>query len=264
MTQDVISTKKHFFSRFIGFIICASIAFTATGQTATKPILKDDGNKLIIEYSIIDSKPGDRFLIKVIITDKDGNIIDTNSLTGDIGSDITRGKKRIEWEYDEDDIVYETTVNVKIGYEQLNQQKEETPPTPAPSTKSYSRSGLIFQSLALPGLGMTKLKEKPYWIYGVIGWGLAGNAAYFGFKANDYYNSVYNYDRSTENFNQYKTYYYTWLFSACGAGAIWLTDLILVSVSSKSLNQYGFKKFHITPGYDYRTRSPLLTMTYKF
>ena len=99
MTQKVLRIKKYLFPRLLGFIICLSIAFTAKGQSATKPNLKVDGDKLIIEYSIVDSNSSDRFLINVIITDEDGNIINTNSLTGDIGSNIKGFVNKIEWEY---------------------------------------------------------------------------------------------------------------------------------------------------------------------
>lgn len=257
--------KTNLFPRLLGVIFCASLAFVAKGQFfVTKADLHNEGSKLIIEYQIVNSKPSDRFLIEVFIEDDDGNIIDASSFSGDIGQDVTGGLKRITWEYLKDDIIYETTVTVKIDYKKQNPKAEVPLTINVPSTNSYTRSGLILQSLALPGLGMTKLKEKPYWLYGVAGYGLVGTSIYFLLKSNSFYNDTYYYDRTSENWDQYAKYYNTFLISACGAAVIWLTDLVLISVSSKNMNQFGSGKIQIAPGFDYRSKSTMLSMTYKF
>ena len=267
MKKKVMRIKTYLFPRLLGIIICFSIAFAAEGQTdIKKPDLRVDGSKLIIEYEILNDNPNDRFEIGVIVTDEDGNRIDANSLKGDIGTGIKGGLKKITWEYWKDDIRYETTITVNIEYEKQAGKPVEQPSKPVSSTKTYSRSGLILQSIALPGLGMTKLKGKPFWIYGVAGYGLGGYALFnYFYNIHSVWKDYENGDASYEDYeNAYDDYIYYTLGAAGGAAVIWLTDIVLVTISSKNVNKSAYRNFQIAPGYDYRTQSPLLTMTYKF
>jgi hypothetical protein len=266
MNKQVFRIKTHLFLRLFGIIIGTSIALAAQGQYASKANLHDTGDELIIEYSIANSRPNDRFEIGVIITDENGNTIDAKSFSGDIGKNIQGGLKKILWNYKDDGIEYETRITVRIAYEKLDRGSEVPAAMYKPATKTYSRSGLILQSLALPGLGMTKLKGKPFWIYGAAAYGLAGYSLYNYFiNIEGVWKDYENGDATYQDYEAaYDDHINMTLYTACGAAVIWLTDIVLISVSSKSLDQSASRRFQLAPGYDYRTRTPLLTMTYQF
>lgn len=59
--------------------------------------------------------------------------------------------------------------------------------------RSFSRAGVILQSLALPGLGLSRLQQgKPHWIKGVIGYGCIAGSLYLNHRAADSYTSYQN------------------------------------------------------------------------
>lgn len=254
---------------FAAIFIGISATCISQGRIAlSTPKLEDRGDKLLITYDFINSKPGGVYLVDLIITDDLGNTVYTSSLSGDLGQNIKGGhNKIITWEYLADGVTDEINITVKIVIEEQKSRTTDPSSVSSSSTKTYTRTGLIFQSLALPGLGMTKLKEKPYWIYGIGGYGLLGTSLYFLNKSNaslDLYNEAEIEQDRDEYYEQYLSEHSICIISACGAAAIWLTDLILVSVSSKNINQYADRKIQIAPVYNYRTRSPMLSMTYKF
>lgn len=268
-----VNIKYYMITILAVVLFCISATCIAQEIPAiSKPDLEVRGGQLIIDYDIVNDKPGDHYLVDILVSDSLGNKIDTWSLSGDIGQNVEGGNsKRIIWEYLDDNVSEEIKITVIVEVEKLTPRMKEAPTTISSSPKSYSRSGLILQSLALPGLGMTKLKEKPYWIYGVIGYGLIGNSIYFMYRSNTSYVSyedAVNREASEAEkdlyYDQYLNEFWISIGSAAGAAAIWLTDFLLITVSSKNMNKYAHKSLQIVPGYDYRTRSPMLSMTYKF
>lgn len=258
----------------MGLLSCiSSISFTQEQFSISKPTLELKGDLLIITYNIVNSKPGENYKVNLSITDSEGNTVEALSLLGDLGLNIEGGKnKRIIWEFTTDEVTEEMEIIVKLMAEL--QQAES--PVLAPENDTYSRSGLILRSIALPGLGMTKLKQKPYWIIGAAAYGLIANGVYFHIKSGNTYNNEYNNDDHTlENeqerqdaYSQYETERTISITSFCGAGAIWLTNLVTIYLASgkiqKSPSSYMYKKFNLYPVYDAKNRYPMLSMTYRF
>lgn len=65
----------------------------------TPPRIEVDNNMVYLRYGITHSKPSDKFLVWVDITDTLGNIIHPRLLSGDIGDDVSGGMgKEIRWD----------------------------------------------------------------------------------------------------------------------------------------------------------------------
>lgn len=270
--------NKHSAAFLIGIIFCFSNFCLAQGQfSISKPSLEIKGDQLIITYSILNSKPGETYNVNLRVTDSNGNAIDALSLSGDLGLNIEGGKnKKIIWEFAMDEVTEELEVMVKLMAELDLAEIPDLLPDKAPMTTSFNRSALILQSVALPGLGMTRLKEKPYWIMGVAGYGFLASGAYFWIKSENTYKEEYaNEDLTFEDsedrdkaYSSYLTEYTISIVSFCGAGAIWLTNLVMIYSASgkiqKSPHSYQDKKINIYPVYDYKTKSPMLSLTYRF
>ena len=273
MHKKVLRLRRHFLPKLLGFIICTSIAYTAMGQIGvTKPKFKDDGSKLIIEYQINNSKPSDRFLIEVLVTDDDGNIVEASTLSGDVGEDVSGGRKRIIWEYSKDDVLYETTVTIKIRYDKLEEEPEVQPSVIVPaSTKSYSRSGLILQSIALPGLGLSRYTGKPHWLRGVAGYGCIAGSVVFNRLAQDTFDSIEDltdYDEINDAYDKSVTQDNTSEILAYSAIAIWVVDFIWTFVGTSDLGKGGLssesKGFSVVSKIDPLSYAPTIGVRYRF
>ena len=228
-----------------------------------------------ITYNINNSKPGETFEVDLVVKDPSGKSVSALTLSGDFGEGVKGGSyKRIIWEFSTDKVTNEKQIIVKLVA--AKEQGLSTSPllSTTPKTKTYTRSGLILQSLALPGLGMTKLKKKPYWIMGVAAYGTLSFSLYYWYKSEltwDEYlaaASGNDFETAVSKNNQYQDEYQIALITTCGAAAIWLTDFLIISIASKNMNNSAYinfkKKVQIIPGYDINTRSPMLSMTYKF
>ncbi len=141
--------------------------------------LKD--NCVLISYDILNSSPLENFVVSVEIADADGKRIKVKALEGDIGEDVMGGmNKMITWDLGADNIIMNAEIIVNIHAELV------LPPISSPverkdmpvevTTKDYNRTGLIIQSLALPGIGLSQTTGNPHWIKGVAGYGcIAGS-----------------------------------------------------------------------------------------
>jgi len=135
--------------------------------------------------------------------------------------------------------------------------------------KQFSRTGLILQSLAFPGLGLSRYKGSPHWIRGALGYGcLAGSvimnraalATYGdimdqpGFDAKDVlYQDALKLDGISE-------------VLAYTAIAIWVSDLVWTIVGTSDMDKgLSYQKgLRINSGIDPVSKIPLLAFTYKF
>jgi hypothetical protein len=238
--------------------------------SVTKPLLEIQGGNLVIKYDILNSKPGEKYSISLDVTDSRGSVINAKSFSGDIGDNIDGGKnKRIIWRFADDNVKDEVNIYVKIIIKRYVKGRSAEG-TAGPAFLG-TRGGLVLQSIALPGLGLSKIKNKPYWIMGVAGYGLIGSSIVFRMASNTNYDNFEN----TNDPEEESTYYTKYknqksISTACaiGAATIWVADLILVlRASSKSGNPSGSdqnNKLFVIPDYIVSNNAPALTLKYVF
>lgn len=218
-------------------------------------------NKLIIDYNFIKSKSTQRFNVWVEITKSTGEKINANSLSGDIGDNLQGGEnKQIIWDYNKDGIILNDDINIEV-FANI-------------TVLGPGMSKAMLLSTVFPGLGLTKLNPgKPYWIMGIVGYGLIGASVAMNKKAVQNYNDYLNtedpndsedlYSRSEENDKISKICAY----SAIG---IWAGNLIWTAVKAKksqnsvsgSLNKK--QKVLFYGGIDPYTKSAGFTLKYRF
>jgi hypothetical protein len=238
--------------------------------SVSKPLLEIRGENLNISYDILNSKPGERYNISLEITDSKGSIINAQTISGDIGQDVEGGKnKKIIWNFTSDNVKDEVNINIKIVI-----TKYQVPPLSEEIAKSgepYTRSRLVLQSVALPGLGMSKLKNKPCWITGVAGYGLiAGSIIYKGASKSNYKNfeNSGNNQQELSYYKKYENQNTMSLICAIGAATIWVTDFVIVLGSSSKLKgnskSYQSNKLSLIPDYSITCSAPLLSLKYTF
>ena len=231
-------------------------------------------NHLLIHFDILDSRPSESFDISMDITDENGSPIDAKALVGDIGSNVSGGNnKLITWDLEEDNIVMNAEIIVNI-YARINTPQ---PPVPATTeekkkrTGEYNRTGLILQSLTLPGLGLSRATGKPHWIRGVAGYGcIAGSIALNR-------TAVSNYDdflaaETTED-SDYFMARATWqdnisevlVYTAIG---IWVADFLWTMLGTRDLNRISLhnetKAVKFTAGIDPLIKAPMVGLNLRF
>jgi len=142
---------------------------------------------------------------------------------------------------------------------------------PAVASKSYNRTGIVFQSLAFPGLGLSRMTGNPHWLRGLVGYGcLAGSvvlnrmaiATYEDYRYTEVGTKKDNYyDLSTTQDNVSEILAYT-------AIGIWVTDFIWTLIGSSDLKKQHLlsemKGFSISTGVDQQTQVPLIGIRYQF
>lgn len=152
-----------------------------------------------------------------------------------------------------------------------NEEVESSSRKKSSDGHEFNRTAILLQSVALPGLGLSRVTKKPHWIKGVAGYGCIAGAIVFNKKAVSSYND-YSAASSPEEANS--------LFSttttqntvsqglAFTAIAIWIADLTWTFIGtkdlkkSKSLSQN--KGISIDVDYDMKSNTPLLSLNYTF
>jgi hypothetical protein len=231
-------------------------------------------NHVLISFDILNSTPSENFNITLEITDAEGKTIRAKALAGDIGQNVPGGNnKLVTWNLEADHIVMDAEIVVNIRAEIIK------PPPAVPvvseagghDSKEYNRTGLILQSLALPGLGLTRVTGKPHWIRGVAGYGcLAGSvvlnkmavSAYSDFlDAETTEDSEAFFSKST-NQDQFSE------LLAYAAIGIWVTDLVWTMLGTRELNRYslnsGAKGITFITGIDPISSAPMVGFNFKF
>ena len=137
--------------------------------------------------------------------------------------------------------------------------------------KKYSRTGLILQSVAFPGLGLSRLNGKPHWIKGVAGYGcIAGTVVFNKMEVGSYeeYGDADSPENANELFSSTKIQDNISLGFAYAAIAIWVTDLTWTFLGTSDLKNgilYGnHKGIYLDSDYDVISNTPLLSFKYKF
>lgn len=259
---------------YLTIIILVSTIQICRAQSNTEvssPELALVNNRIEIRYDIINSKSSEEFRIRLEITDSKGNLIPARTFSGDIGGNISGGAgKIIIWDFEADSIFLDEDIFAQIfALQEVQAEGEEIIPQ---DKKSFSRTSLIIQSLAFPGLGLTRINPgKPHWIKGVAAYSCLGGAIYLNQQAIKNYDAYLNSDNSEQRDDYYDISNQQDLASeilGITAIGIWVADLIWTVVGTKSLSksEYSFKQkgFHISTGFDSLSSAPLLSFQYKF
>jgi hypothetical protein len=157
---NMMKTQKHFL--FILFLLLPFKSFSQ-GFLITPPKLEFDGKQLLIFYDVVSKSQADQFYVWVEMEKKNGEPIQTIALSGDIGDNIKTGTNRkIIWVPEKDNVFLDEEVFVEVKAEKY--------------IKSFNKGSTMLLSMAVPGLGQTKIsKGKPWWLTGVAAYGaLAG------------------------------------------------------------------------------------------
>lgn len=155
------------------------------------------------------------------------------------------------------------------------QSKEDAKPADesySSVNKSFNRSAIILQSVALPGLGLSRVNPgKPHWIRGVVGYGCIAGSLYFNNKAASSYEDYKNSSRLEDVDDLYNKAVQQDVISevlAYTAIGIWVVDLVwtFLVTSDLNLNQSSanHKGFAVGTTVEPVSSSPLIALRYKF
>ena len=148
--------------------------------------------------------------------------------------------------------------------------KKEEPP-PVTKSASYNRTGIVLQSLALPGLGLSRVTGKPHWLRGVAGYGCFAGSIILNRQAIKTFNEIEDlvyfdeineaYDKSLQQDNISEILFYT-------AIGIWVTDFIWTMVGTTDLNKRAYSSksrgFSFGSNIDPLANVPMVSVRYRF
>lgn len=267
------------------------------------PRLQMVGNTIHISYDILNSTPSQEFNVELSVRDDQGNTLDPGALSGDVGERVNGGNdKHIEWDLDADRIEINADIFIKVFVkaipppdpevsftEKKEGAEEKTPDNPLkeiPGDETvrdtedksmpgsidgvqFSRAGLIGQSVALPGLGLSRYKGGPHWIRGAIGYGCVAGSIIMNRAAVNTYNGIIDqagFDAKNTVYQKSLTQDQVSEVLAYTAVAIWISDLVWTVVGTSDLNvaAYMQRGFRIEPALDPLSHAPLLAITLQF
>ena len=188
--------------------------------------LKD--SMIVIDYDLEGKNAGDLFAVRIEVVDENGKLIHAEALSGDVGENVTGGKtKQILWDYQADSLFIDADISITVfatltfdatpQVAVVEDQKIEEPiqsdvpnrtdlqqeATIASKSNQFNRAGLIAQSIAFPGLGLSKVSGNPHWIKGIAGYGCVAGSLIFNNKSNK---TEDLFDSSTRT--DWRTYYH--------------------------------------------------------
>lgn len=261
------------------------LCLAQTSIKVSDPRLELRDNILHITYDILNSHPSDEIDISVLIRDEDGDEIDAKSFDGDIGVIKDGGyNMHIAWDLGKDQIIMDADIFINVIAEiivseysiknsEMETRSEDIRDTPSynDAEKSYSRGGVILLSLALPGLGLSRVTGNPHWIRGVVGYGSIAGAIVLNKQAIKTYDSFTNAKsiesansllaESTSQDNLSEALAYT-------AAGIWVLDIIWNLIGTSDLmNSYrrGVERgISINTSIEPSLNIPLVGINYRF
>ncbi|MCK5136169.1 MAG: hypothetical protein KAR19_10325 [Bacteroidales bacterium] len=248
----------------IGCISCGNSCIAQSEAIIANTNIQLKGNHVHITYDILNINKAARFEVWVEITEADGNNLEVNALKGDIGEDIVAGNNKvIIWDPEADSIFLNAPIDIQVFANMIL-------PLPA-SSKEFNRVGIILQSVAFPGLGLSRVTGKPHWIKGVVGYGCIGGAIVLNKMAVASYED-YGIAESAEDANSLLS---TTIRQnniskglAFSAIAIWVTDLTWTFIGTSDLRKeklYSDQKgVSVGTDYDVISNTPLFSLKYTF
>jgi len=193
--------KLHHSLLIIAFVLTGPLCNSQTIVQISEPRLELKDNMIHIYYDIENSDPLEKYVISVEINDEGGNPLEADALDGDIGMVEDGGRnKHITWNLEADNIQINAYVFVKINarvippaapvtnkseeeiaQKMVDEEVEESKPgvipedtpedTPVSGSTTFNRTSIVLQSLAIPGLGLSRVTGNPHWIRGMAGYG---------------------------------------------------------------------------------------------
>ena len=274
---------RAFLASFIGLLFFFSpLCISQSTVKISDPRLEVKNNTLQISYDILDEDPEEKYIISINIRDEDGNILKANTLKGDIGIVEDGGRnKRIIWDPSADNVFINSNIYVKVNLEIILPQKPEITPVEekpaehvAPEIKGpaeFSRAGLVMQSLAFPGLGLSRYSGNPHWLRGVAGYGCIGGSIVLNKMSWKNYDGISDlteyvdkddlYQKALKQYNSSRILAYT-------AIGIWVSDFIWTLVGTSDLKRQSSavhpRGLFIGSDIDPVTCTPLLCLNYRF
>lgn len=228
-------------------------------------------SKLHITYDILNSKLSDIFTVELRVTDDQGRFIRAFSLKGDVGENVPGGTdKRIIWDLEADQVEM-TKIHVKIHVKAVPpppvaepavaDRQEPVTPVKEVAREGSGRAVLILQSVAFPGLGLTKITNKPHWIKGIAGYGCIAGSVILNRRAISTYDEISgltDYGEKNNLLEQSKTQDNASELLAYAAIGIWVTDLVWTFVGTSG------NGFSVRSSFDPYSNIPLFGITYRF
>jgi hypothetical protein len=241
---------------FITFILLLNSESFSQGYIITTPRLNFNGNQLMISYDILSKKHSDQFYIWVEMQKKSGDTMNVTALTGDIGKKINAGgNKLITWIPEKDSIFLNEEIVVEVKAEKYE--------------RSFDKSSMIFMSMALPGLGQTKMTNgKPWWLAGVAAYGSIAGGLFVYEKAQKTFDS-YNSEKQ-DPVARAKLYDdYNKQINLCNAfiitgAAIWAANVLWVAVTPNKYLPLKHANLTVNPLFIADKRAGLFTLKLNF
>ena len=262
-------SKKPFLHVLLILFCFGLFSVNGLGQTKAKIINIDFnlvGEDIVITYDIINYAPGEKFDITIEVITESGKKLNTKSLTGDVGRNISGGnKKQITWDFKNDNIELTEGIYIKVIAESLLVIEKPKPP------KKKSLGGAFAKSMVFPGWGNSSISGGPYWLFGFAGYGCVAGSLMFN---NQSYQSLEDYRVShdinerdqlfsdAESKNQLST------ILMIGAGAIWVTDITILLIKGNKSQNFSYKQNEAGPKLGYTidpiSKSPVMTLKITF
>lgn len=179
------------------------------------------GNKLYITFQIDSKNLNDKFRISIEVKKQNGEAIVPKSISGDLDNIKPGNNKIIVWDLEQDAIY----LNEEISLEILCDKQ----------IKYISKGSIVLMSVALPGLGQSKMTGKPWWIGGVAAYGaLAGGYVFHKSCLESY--ELYKAEKTdpskrAELWDQVQKKNSISNIFFISAASIWVSNLIWVSVT---------------------------------
>lgn len=247
----------------------------------SEPRLELKDQMIHIYYDIDNSNPSEKYFISIDIRDEKGNPVEANALEGDIGTVENGGmNKQIIWNLEADSVYINAYIFVKINArvipppvqaiveseEEYAQKIEDSPEVKDQSTESttstFNRTAIMLQSLALPGLGLSRVTGNPHWIRGVAGYGCLVSSVILNRQAIRTFDSIEELEDPAEAqaaFDKSVRQDKASAGLAYAALGIWIVDVVWTWVGTSDLN-----KLSVGADIDPLSQVPMLCFRYTF
>ena len=247
------------------------ILFCFHGKAQTKPEVKNVNfaivnDTMFIYYDLINSDFKELFTVSIIVKTTSGKVIYPKALSGEIGDNINGGKrKKIIWAITNDNAFIDEEGYVEITAKPIIAKAPEI----VKNKSNISTGNALVRSTLFPGWGNSKLTGKPYWIIGIVSYGVLGAAFLEGLSSASTYNSYLNETNETNRDNYYAQavkYDKTTKYLFATAGTLWVADFVLTAVQGKKKNKATSMTKNISVGYTYNAamNKPMMMVRYKF
>jgi hypothetical protein len=187
-------------------------------------------------------------------------------------STVQTGRGTDETEQPGDPSTRETDDPSVIQTDEGSTAETREPPAEMAAGKKFSRTGLILQSVVLPGLGLSRANPgKPHWLKGVAAYSCLGGSFYLNRKAYSTYESYQeqqNPDEMDNLFSQAQSQKTTSEILGYAAIGIWVADLVWTIAGTSGLNKDQMagtqKGISLGTTMEPLSRTPLIALRYQF